>query len=273
MVSRTPRHEAEAKAKGAKNVLDDYDDAGSNPASPGSPRGKKGTPTSGGRKVSRAGSGQKPRAQSQSQRDAPNTKRPGTSSGGTPTGSITRPSTSHSPPDGDPPWLATMYKPDPMLPPDQQMLPTHAKRLAQEQWGKEGTAGSVYDREFRLLSPNGFAQPPASQQRDNGNEQLSLEREEGTWPLAAAQTSEKGGGRTTGLDAGRVVTAQKHNGQGQGQMQQQRQEQQHQQQYGQPQFGNISSSKTNVAPPSQTIRVQDPPGKEGKEKGCRCVIM
>lgn len=35
-------------------------------------------------------------------------------------------------PEGEPPWLATMYKPDPHLPPDEQMLPTHAKRLEED---------------------------------------------------------------------------------------------------------------------------------------------
>lgn len=49
-----------------------------------------------------------------------------------------RPSTSNGPrqpinrPEGDAPWIATMFKPDPMLPQDQQILPTHAKRLAME---------------------------------------------------------------------------------------------------------------------------------------------
>lgn len=80
-------------------------------------------------------------------------KRPGTSSG-TP-----RPSTSHLT-EVEPPWLATMYKPDPRLPPDQQMLPTHAKRLAQEQWEKEGKTGTVYDREFRLLNAEAFPEKP-----------------------------------------------------------------------------------------------------------------
>ena len=59
-----------------------------------------------------------------------------------------RPRTAVNPPEGDPPWLDSMYKPDPRLPPDKQMLPTHAKRLMQEQWEKEGKAGSVYDRNF-----------------------------------------------------------------------------------------------------------------------------
>ncbi|KAE8149618.1 hypothetical protein BDV25DRAFT_124268 [Aspergillus avenaceus] len=55
-------------------------------------------------------------------------------------------------PEGDPPWLATMYKPDPRLPPDQQMLPTHAKRMQQEQWEEEGKTPTTYDREFGPLA-------------------------------------------------------------------------------------------------------------------------
>ncbi|OQO00972.1 hypothetical protein B0A48_13661 [Cryoendolithus antarcticus] len=63
-----------------------------------------------------------------------------------------RPSTSHQRPEGDAPWLATMYKPDPRLPPEEQMLPTHAKRMMQEQWEKDGKTGTAYDRDFRLLN-------------------------------------------------------------------------------------------------------------------------
>lgn len=55
-------------------------------------------------------------------------------------------------PEGDPPWLATMYKPDPLLPPDQQMLPTLAKKMQQEQWEKEGRTGITYDRDFAPLA-------------------------------------------------------------------------------------------------------------------------
>lgn len=32
-------------------------------------------------------------------------------------------------PEGEAPWIADMYKPDPMLPQDEQIVPTHAKRL------------------------------------------------------------------------------------------------------------------------------------------------
>ncbi|KAK4635759.1 hypothetical protein CLAFUW4_01368 [Fulvia fulva] len=78
------------------------------------------------------------------------TQRPGSSSG---RGHKSRPSTGrHSPPEGEAPWIASMYKPDPRLPPDEQMLPTHAKRMMQEQWEKEGKSGTIYDRDFNLLN-------------------------------------------------------------------------------------------------------------------------
>ncbi|KAM5445279.1 hypothetical protein MaudCBS49596_007702 [Microsporum audouinii] len=55
-------------------------------------------------------------------------------------------------PDSDPPWLATMYKPDPRLPPDQQVIPTHAKRMQQEQWEREGKVPAIYGRDFSPLT-------------------------------------------------------------------------------------------------------------------------
>ncbi|KAL4736768.1 hypothetical protein BDV11DRAFT_9029 [Aspergillus similis] len=63
-----------------------------------------------------------------------------------------RPPTAINRPEGDPPWLATMYKPDPRLPPDQQILPTHARKMQQEQWEKEGKTPTMYDREFAPLA-------------------------------------------------------------------------------------------------------------------------
>lgn len=63
-------------------------------------------------------------------------------------------------PEGDPPWLATMYKPDPRLPPEQQILPTHARRMQQEQWEKEGKTPVTYDREFAPLSVRPDDEPP-----------------------------------------------------------------------------------------------------------------
>ncbi|KMU85118.1 hypothetical protein CIHG_02900 [Coccidioides immitis H538.4] len=82
-------------------------------------------------------------------------QRPGTRSG------ERRPPTGLNRPEGDPPWLATMYKPDPRLPPDQQMLPTHAKRLQQELWEKEGRIPSTYDKDFAPLAIRRDEKPPS----------------------------------------------------------------------------------------------------------------
>ncbi|KAF2162377.1 hypothetical protein M409DRAFT_69253 [Zasmidium cellare ATCC 36951] len=116
---------------------------------------RKGAPT--GRKTSTS-SAVRPGSSHQNGKRAPSataTKRPGSSSG-----HKSRPSTGrHSPPEGEAPWIATMYKPDPRLPPDQQMLPTHAKRMAQEQWEKEGKTGTVYDRDFKLLNDEDMSKP------------------------------------------------------------------------------------------------------------------
>lgn len=59
-----------------------------------------------------------------------------------------RPRTAVNRPEGDPPWLATMYKPDPRLPPDQQLIPTLAKKQMQAQWAEEGAIPTTYDRNF-----------------------------------------------------------------------------------------------------------------------------
>ncbi|KAG4029104.1 hypothetical protein MFRU_017g00410 [Monilinia fructicola] len=95
-------------------------------------------------------------------------------------------------PEGDPPWLATMYKPDPRLPPDQQVIPTHAKRMQQEQWEKEGKYGNVYDTSFRPLNqqenmprPDSFSSPP-----DEPEEPEEQQPEESTseWPLTGPRS-------------------------------------------------------------------------------------
>ncbi|KAF1350939.1 hypothetical protein BDV97DRAFT_368634 [Delphinella strobiligena] len=53
-------------------------------------------------------------------------------------------------PEGEAPWIATMYKPDPRLPQDQQILPTHAKRMLQGQLDKD-------KRDFSTLDDNDLA--------------------------------------------------------------------------------------------------------------------
>ncbi|PGH17766.1 hypothetical protein AJ79_00907 [Helicocarpus griseus UAMH5409] len=94
-----------------------------------------------------------------------NQQRPSTRSG------ETRPQTAVNRPEGDPPWLATMYKPDPRLPPDQQILPTHAKRLQQEQWEREGKVPSAYDREFTPVAVGQFDKPTTPGNLDAGKPQ------------------------------------------------------------------------------------------------------
>ena len=74
-----------------------------------------------------------------------------------------------------------MYKPDPRLPPDQQIIPTHAKRMQQEQWESEGRVGSMYDTDFRLLNTEEMGGQRLSQLDPIA---LERERESGQWPLS-----------------------------------------------------------------------------------------
>lgn len=89
-----------------------------------------------------------------------------------------RPTTAANRPEGDPPWLATMYKPDPRLPPDQQMLPTLAKKMQQEQWEKEGRTPNTYDRDFAPLAvyPTDMpAVPPKAEDQEPQEQQERVE--------------------------------------------------------------------------------------------------
>ncbi|KAL8762412.1 MAG: hypothetical protein Q9184_001579 [Pyrenodesmia sp. 2 TL-2023] len=90
---------------------------------------------------------QKLRPSPSTQRSSPGFPRPKSRSG-----LETRPATAVNRPEGEAPWIADMYKPDPRLPPEEQMLPTHAKRLQQEQREREA-------REAGLSPPQ---PPPAS---------------------------------------------------------------------------------------------------------------
>ena len=95
-----------------------------------------------------------------------------------------RPATAINRPEGDPPWLATMYKPDPRLPPDQQMLPTHAKRMQQEKDGASGQpsgdfAPQIEHAEDRLYLPSPGPLNPKANGKSN-----EIDDEPG-WPLRA----------------------------------------------------------------------------------------
>jgi hypothetical protein len=113
-------------------------------------------------------------------------KRPGTSGG-----SISRPTTSHRP-EGEAPWIATMYKPDPRLPPDQQIIPTHAKRIQQEQWESQGRVGSMYDTDFRLLNTDEIPDKRLSQINPiELEEERERQGQEKQWPLPSPSPTKK----------------------------------------------------------------------------------
>jgi len=167
----------------------------------------KGTPTSGARKVSANGTG-RPTSSNVGKARTPSSaeKRPVSRSG-----HKSRPSTSHVP-EGEAPWIASMYKPDPRLPPDQQMLPTHAKRMMQEQWEKDGKTGTAYDRDLNLLNDDQWQQkpqppePPVLKLDDKAQRsieplpkprpKLSPQAENKPWPLSPAMS--EGGKSDTG---------------------------------------------------------------------------
>lgn len=104
-------------------------------------------------------------------------------------GGEARPPTAINRPEGDPPWLATMYKPDPRLPPDQQMLPTLAKKMQQEQWEKEGRSPTTYDRNFAPLAvhPDDVSPVPAKTEELAAEEKPEEKVEEPPRPIKSPE--------------------------------------------------------------------------------------
>lgn len=123
-----------------------------------------------------------------------------------------RPATAVNRPEGDPPWLATMYKPDPRLPPEQQLLPTHAKRMQQERetgFGSGSGSGSTFDSDFGPLAVHtheGLQLSPHSF--------LPIEKDgigkpatpEPGWPLKSLTNKENGSPSAAGTDHGGYST-------------------------------------------------------------------
>ena len=150
---------------------------------------------------------------------SPSTNRPVTRSGD----DGTRPRTAVNRPEGDPPWLATMYKPDPRLPPDQQIIPTHARRVQQQQWTDDGAIPSTYDRDFSPLAihtADGLKPPTPTQSPTKDNTELlppppplspsDPNERENTWPLKSLSPSPNlmpnGRPGTSGTDHGGYST-------------------------------------------------------------------
>jgi len=138
----------------------------------GSPKKSSGS----GRKASTKGApaGARPKTRSGPNKDSTSSSgtRPSTRSGELTTGPSKHP-------EGDPPWMVSAYQPDPRLPPDQQLLPTVARRLQQERWEKEGKFGNVYDKEFRPLNDDPFLQPPELPNPGPSDEERQMDE----WPL------------------------------------------------------------------------------------------
>ncbi|KIX02017.1 uncharacterized protein Z518_07956 [Rhinocladiella mackenziei CBS 650.93] len=127
-------------------------------------------------------------------------QRPGTRSG-----ELDRPRTAVNRPEGDPPWLATMYKPDPMLPPDEQIVPTHARRQQQAQWEDQGAIPSTYDRNFSPLAihtGNGLMKEASPVLPSSPSSERDAERDEGregnAWPLKPVPSVRNSGGGRPG---------------------------------------------------------------------------
>jgi hypothetical protein len=161
---------------------------------------------------------------------------------------------SSKPMEGEPPWMVSAYRPDPRLPPDQQLLPTVAKRLQQEKWEREGKFGSVYDKEFRPLTDEGFLKPPEPSAQDKEAEKEAEEEkkdEQGDWPLKAEPKSPTMPGRTNSYST-------------------------------MPRISDAPANNTmpnprapgNQAQPSQNAQVPDPTEEpQDKKAGCGCCIV
>jgi hypothetical protein len=218
----------------------------------------KDTPTSGGRKTSGTrpptANANKPRV-----RSGTGGLRPVSSSG--PRNPINRP-------EGEAPWLASMYKPDPRLPPEEQMLPTHAKRLAKE-GGVEikdvvdtnaGAQSSGLNPQQHNVQQPSFEQPSRHSPRSGSptkSPDPSNSQDASAWPLGADAANEptsprpgtSGGYRITPTIATRPVLP----------------------------TTNSTSEKDITTPHNPTPRVPDFDKDEDepkKKKGCMgCVVM
>ncbi|KAK0626757.1 hypothetical protein B0T14DRAFT_423758 [Immersiella caudata] len=164
--------------------------------------------------------------------------------------------------EGEPPWMVSAYRPDPRLPPDQQLLPTVAKRLQQEKWMREGKFGNVYDKEFRPLTDDGFLKRPEPEHAPEQDEEQAHdekaerherdEREErgnmaGDWPLRAESKPARSSSYST---MPRISDK--------------------------PPMSPLPSPRppSQQQPPASVIRVQDAPEDPPQKKtGCGCCVV
>lgn len=187
--------------------------------------------------------GQRPKTRSGQPRDASGNQRPSTRSG-----ELGKTNSIGKSPEGDPPWLASMYKPDPRLPPDQQLLPTVARRLQQEQWEKEGKFGTVYDTSFRPMNDEEYSRSPEPPTQPPEIEEKQPEEERGAeWPLR--------GPKSPALSTGRPGTA------------------------GNGSYSTMPKITTGITqgvgplPSPKPPRMQEPPEDKQSKGGCGCCVI
>ncbi|KAL2131149.1 hypothetical protein VTI74DRAFT_5479 [Chaetomium olivicolor] len=159
------------------------------------------------------------------------------------------------PMEGEPPWMVSAYRPDPRLPPDQQLLPTVAKRLQQEKWEREGKFGSVYDKEFRPLTDEGFLKPPEPAASPDKEPEKEAEKKEqkngqGEWPLKAEPKSPTLPGRTNSYSTMPKIADP-------------------------PAANSLPTTKapSQQAKPTAAVRVPEPQEDPAEKKGCGCCIV
>lgn len=237
------------KSRGRSQSIKVLEDSNVTP-SPAKRIGSENSPTkkAGTRKAStpsnRGPSGQRPKTRS-GPRDASGNQRPSTRSG-----ELGKTNSISKAPEGDPPWLASMYKPDPRLPPDQQLLPTVARRLQQEQWEKDGKFGNVYDTSFRPLNDDEYPRSPEPplQQSEIEEKQPESDGDRGAeWPLR--------GPKSPVLSTGRPGTA---GGQGS---------------YSTMPKITGTQGAGPLASPKPPTRTQEPPEDTKQKGGCGCCVI
>ncbi|KAF7510590.1 hypothetical protein GJ744_006202 [Endocarpon pusillum] len=168
-----------------------------------------------------------------------------------------RPRTAINRPEGEAPWLATMYKPDPRLPQDQQIIPTHAKKQQQQQQqqtDKNGFPHVDHDREGEkrpsLSQPSPSPPAPGAEKGSDPN----------AWPLKpigrirSSSTSRPGtGGSGNGgySTMPKVISSPLNS----------------------PPVGAVGSPGLSSVP--QSLRRSPPPGEldKKKERGCGCCVV
>jgi hypothetical protein len=125
-----------------------------------------------------------------------------------------RPTSFHMRPEGEAPWVATMYKPDPRLPPDQQMLPTHAKRAIQGGSDSADEAEQSYPLNIDSLSDEELAKMGALPSPESTKKTGTMTpTQQGTgslpppWPLASIKSDTRSQtGSTKGTTGGYTIT-------------------------------------------------------------------